>query len=335
MASDWWKKAVVYQIYPRSFMDSDGDGIGDLNGIRMKLDHIRRLGADVIWLSPIYRSPNDDNGYDISDYRNIMEEFGTMESFDLLLKEAHEKGLKIVMDLVVNHTSDEHPWFKESRKSKDNPFRDYYIWREGKNGGAPNNWGSSFGGSAWELAEETGMYYLHTFSRKQPDLNWENEAVRREVYDLMLFWLEKGIDGFRMDVINYISKTPEMPDGPMMNPLYGNFRPYCLNGPRIHEFLKEMNREVLCRYDLMTVGEMPGVTIEQAKKYTAPEEKELNMVFHFAHVNLDRGKAGKWTLNPIPLGDFKRVMGEWQTGLHGKGWNSLYLCNHDQPRSVS
>ena len=331
----WWQRAVVYQVYPRSFYDSNGDGIGDLNGVRAKLDYIRRLGVDVIWLNPIYKSPNDDNGYDISDYRAIMDEFGTMEDFDRLLAEAHEKGLRIVMDLVVNHTSDEHPWFIESRKSAESPYRDYYIWREGKDGNPPNNWGASFRGSAWERCEETGMYYLHTFSKKQPDLNWENEKVRGEVYDLMRFWLDKGIDGFRMDVINYISKTPEMPDGPMMNRLYGNFRPYCLNGPRVHEFLKEMNREVLSHYDIMTVGETPGVSVELAQRYTGPDEHELNMVFQFAHVNLDYDENGKWTLKRVPLDGLRRVLSEWQTGLHGKGWNSLYLNNHDQPRMVS
>lgn len=333
--STWWQRAVVYQVYPRSFYDSNGDGIGDLNGVRAKLDYIRRLGVDVIWLNPIYKSPNDDNGYDISDYRAIMDEFGTMEDFDRLLAEAHEKGLRIVMDLVVNHTSDEHPWFIESRKSAESPYRDYYIWREGKDGNPPNNWGASFRGSAWERCEETGMYYLHTFSKKQPDLNWENETVRGEVYDLMRFWLDKGIDGFRMDVINYISKTPEMPDGPMMNRLYGNFRPYCLNGPRVHEFLQEMNREVLSHYDVMTVGETPGVSVEQAQRYTGPDEHELNMVFQFAHVNLDYDENGKWTLKRVPLDGLRRVLSEWQTGLHGKGWNSLYLNNHDQPRMVS
>ena len=333
--STWWQRAVVYQVYPRSFYDSNGDGIGDLNGVRAKLDYIRRLGVDVIWLNPIYKSPNDDNGYDISDYRAIMDEFGTMEDFDRLLAEAHEKGLRIVMDLVVNHTSDEHPWFIESRSSAESPYRDYYIWREGKDGNPPNNWGASFRGSAWERCEETGMYYLHTFSQKQPDLNWENETVRGEVYDLMRFWLDKGIDGFRMDVINYISKTPEMPDGPMMNRLYGNFRPYCLNGPRVHEFLKEMNREVLSHYDVMTVGETPGVSVELAQRYTGPDEHELNMVFQFAHVNLDYDENGKWTLKRVPLDGLRRVLSEWQTGLHGKGWNSLYLNNHDQPRMVS
>ena len=333
--STWWQRAVVYQVYPRSFYDSNGDGIGDLNGVRAKLDYIRRLGVDVIWLNPIYKSPNYDNGYDISDYRAIMDEFGTMEDFDRLLAEAHEKGLRIVMDLVVNHTSDEHPWFIESRKSAESPYRDYYIWREEKDGNPPNNWGASFRGSAWERCEETGMYYLHTFSKKQPDLNWENETVRGEVYDLMRFWLDKGIDGFRMDVINYISKTPEMPDGPMMNRLYGNFRPYCLNGPRVHEFLQEMNREVLSHYDVMTVGETPGVSVEQAQRYTGPDEHELNMVFQFAHVNLDYDENGKWTLKRMPLDGLRRVLSEWQTGLHGKGWNSLYLNNHDQPRMVS
>ncbi|MDY2596352.1 MAG: alpha-amylase family glycosyl hydrolase, partial [Oliverpabstia sp.] len=267
MKHTWWKESVIYQIYPRSFMDSNGDGIGDLKGITSRLDYLKELGIDVIWLSPVYQSPNDDNGYDISDYQAIMEEFGTMEDFDEMLAEAHKRGIRIVMDLVVNHTSDEHRWFVESRKKEDNPYHDYYIWREGKDGNQPpNNWGGSFGGSAWQYDEERGMYYLHLFSKKQPDLNWDNPAVRKEVFDMMTWWCEKGIDGFRMDVISMISKTKEMPDGEVHD-LYGDPGPYCVNGPNIHTYLREMNEKVLSKYDLITVGETPGVTPELAKLY--------------------------------------------------------------------
>lgn len=335
IAKTWWKEAVVYQVYPRSFMDSNGDGIGDLRGTIGKLDYIAELGADVIWLNPIYGSPNDDNGYDISDYRDIMTEFGTMADFDLLLAEAHKRGIRIVMDLVVNHTSDEHPWFIESRSDKDNPYRDYYIWREGVGNAPPNNWGASFQGSAWQKAGPDGMYYLHTFSIKQPDLNWENEKVRDEVYKIMEYWLDKGIDGFRMDVINYISKAKEMPDGPPMDNKFGDFRPYCLNGPRAHEFLREMNRKVLSRYDVMTVGETPGITMKDACSYAGQDSGELNMVFHFAHMGVDRGKYGKWSANRFQLDRLRRIMNEWQVGLDGVAWNSLYWNNHDQPRAVS
>lgn len=335
MERAWWKEAVVYQIYPRSFMDSNGDGVGDLNGITSRLDYLKELGVDVIWLSPIYQSPNDDNGYDISDYRAIMKEFGTMEDFDRMIAGIHERGMRLVMDLVVNHTSDEHPWFLESRKSKDNPYRDYYIWREGKDGKVPNNWGSYFSGSAWQHDDATDMYYLHLFSKKQPDLNWENPKVREEVFSMMNWWCgEKGIDGFRMDVISLISKRPGLPDGPKApEALYGYAD--CANGPRVHEFLKEMNEKVLSHYDLMTVGEAAGVTIDEAKKYAGFDEHELNMVFHFEHVGLDGGEHGKWTDKRVPLAAFKKVMSDWQTELDGKAWNSLYLSNHDQPRSIS
>ncbi len=334
MKKTWWKEAVVYQIYPRSFMDGNGDGIGDLPGITDRLDYLKYLGIDVIWLSPVYKSPNDDNGYDISDYQAIMDEFGTMEDFDALLNAAHERGIKIVMDLVVNHTSDEHKWFVESRKSTDNPYRDYYIWREGKGGGLPpNNWGSSFGGSAWEYDEETSMYYLHLFSRKQPDLNWDNPAVRDAVFAMMTWWCEKGIDGFRMDVISMISKTKEMPDG-ALNGLYGNGDPYCVNGPHIHDYLREMNEKVLSRYDIMTVGETPCVTPELAKQYAGEDTHELNMVFQFELVDAG-GKYGKWTDEKIPLTLLKKILSRWQTELYGKAWNSLFWDNHDQPRAVS
>lgn len=333
MEKAWWKEAVVYQIYPRSFMDSNGDGIGDINGITSRLDYLKELGVDVLWLSPVYQSPNDDNGYDISDYQAIMEEFGTMEDFDRMLEGIHARGMKLVMDLVVNHTSDEHPWFVESRKSKDNPYRDYYIWREGKDGKEPNNWGSCFSGSAWEYDKTTDMYYLHLFSKKQPDLNWDNPKVRDEVFQMMNWWCEKGIDGFRMDVISLISKKPGLPDGYQApGALYGDSG--CANGPHVHEYLQEMNQKVLSRYDLMTVGECAGVTIEEAKKYANADGRELSMVFQFEHVEAN-GPMGKWTDERVQLKDFKTTMSKWQTELEGKAWNSLFLGNHDQARSVS
>ncbi len=334
MNKTWWKEAVIYQIYPRSFMDSNGDGIGDLQGIVSRLDYLKYLGIDVIWLSPVYQSPNDDNGYDISDYQAIMDEFGTMEDFDELLAKAHDRGIRIVMDLVVNHTSDEHKWFLESKKSKDNPYRDYYIWREGQNEQAPpNNWGSCFGGSAWQYDEATSMYYLHLFSKKQPDLNWDNKEVRQSVYDMMTWWCDKGIDGFRMDVISMISKTSEMPDGKAEG-LYGDFGPYCIHGPNVHKYLQEMNETVLSKYDIMTVGETAGVTTELAKQYAGEDARELNMVFQFEHVE-GNGKYGKWTDQKMPLTMLKKTLSRWQRELHGKAWNSLFWDNHDQPRAVS
>jgi len=334
MNTQWWKEAVVYQIYPRSFMDSNGDGVGDLKGITSKLDYLKELGVDVIWMSPIYQSPNDDNGYDISDYQAIMKEFGTMEDFDELLCEAHKRGLKIVMDLVVNHTSDEHYWFVESRKAEKNPYSDYYIWRYGKpDGSEPNNWGSCFGGSAWQYDEGRGQYYLHLFSKKQPDLNWDNPKVREEVFRMMTWWCEKGIDGFRMDVISMISKTKEMPDGPIKG-LYGDYASYCIHGPNVHTYLKEMNEKVLSRYDLMTVGETAGVTPEQACLYAGNDTGELNMVFQFEHVDV-HGKYGKWNNQRMPLTSLKKILSKWQNELFGKAWNSLFWDNHDQPRAVS
>ena len=334
MNRTWWKEAVIYQIYPRSFMDSNGDGIGDLQGIISRLDYLKYLGIDVIWLSPVYKSPNDDNGYDISDYQDIMDEFGTMEDFDALWSAAHERGIKIVMDLVVNHTSDEHKWFVESRKSTDNAYRDYYIWREGRDAQTPpNNWGSCFGGSAWQYEEATGMYYLHLFSKKQPDLNWDNPKVRQEVFDMMTWWCDKGIDGFRMDVISMISKTKEMPDGEVGG-LYGDFGPYCVHGPNVHKYLQEMNEKVLSRYDIMTVGETAGVTTELAKQYAGENTRELNMVFQFEHVESD-GKYGKWTDEKLPLTTLKKILSRWQTELYDQAWNSLFWDNHDQPRAVS
>ena len=335
MEKKWWKESVVYQIYPKSFKDSNGDGVGDIRGIIQKLDYLKELGVNVLWISPMLESPQDDNGYDISDYRRIYKEYGNMEDYEELLSEAHKRDIRILMDIVVNHTSDEHNWFVESRKSKDNPYRDYYIWKDPVNGKEPNNWGGAFGGSAWEYDPQTQMYYLHLFSKKQPDLNWENEKVRQEVYDMMTFWCEKGIDGFRMDVISMISKDQTFPDGEMNNSLYGDFGPYCVHGPRVHEFLQEMNREVLSRYDIMTVGETSGVTIEEAQKYAGEAGKELNMVFQFEHVDNGSGDYGKWTTEKYDFKEFKRIMIKWQEELQGKAWNSLFLGNHDQPRSVS
>jgi len=333
MNKTWWKESVVYQIYPRSFCDSNGDGIGDLNGITSKLDYLKELGIDVIWLSPVYKSPNDDNGYDISDYEDIMTEFGTMDDFDKMLAAAHERGIKIVMDLVVNHTSDEHPWFVESRSSKDNEKRDYYIWKEGKDGKEPTNWGSAFSGPAWKYDEKTDMYYLHLFSVKQPDLNWENPKVRKEVFDMMTRWCEKGIDGFRMDVISLISKPEGYPDAKVVG-LYGDMG-ICANGPKVHDYLKEMNEKVLSKFDIMTVGETAGVTLEEAKKYANTDGSELNMVFQFEHMDLDGGEKFKWSTKPMPLVPLKENLSKWQKGLDGVAWNSLYFCNHDQPRIVS
>lgn len=336
MEKRWWKESVVYQIYPRSFCDSNGDGIGDLNGITGKLDYLKELGIDVIWLSPVYKSPNDDNGYDISDYQAIMDEFGTMEDFDRMLATAHEKGIKIMMDLVVNHTSDEHKWFIESRKSTDNPYRDYYIWRPAKEDGSlPNNWGSCFSGPAWEYDKTTDMYFLHLFSKKQPDLNWDNPAVRQDVFDMMNWWLKKGVDGFRMDVISLISKEPGLPDKePGING-YATFN-VSANGPHVHEYLQEMRQKALNNADTITVGECSGVTLEEAKKYARSDEKELNMVFQFEHMDVDSDeKAGKWTTRKMDLRNLKKILTRWQKGLQDIAWNSLHWENHDQPRSVS
>ena len=339
MSSNWFKDAVVYQIYPRSFQDSNNDGIGDLNGIKQRLPYLKKLGVDVLWLNPIYQSPDVDNGYDIADYEKIQPDFGTMTDFDQLLAAIHENGLKLVMDLVVNHTSDQHKWFQKSKRSQDGPYADYYIWRDPVDGHEPNNWGASFNGSAWTYVPERGQYYLHLFAPEQPDLNWENEEVRQQVYSLMRFWLDKGIDGFRMDVINMISKTPGLPDGPLaQGAVYGDSSKFTTNGPRLNEFLQEMNREVLSQYDVMTVGEMPGVTPELAQQYTSLAGTELNMVFQFEHVSLagnpDR-RLGKWNDQPIKLSELKKSLSRWQEGLDGKGWNSLYWNNHDQPRAVS
>lgn len=328
----WWKKSVVYEIYVKSFQDSDGDGIGDIGGIIQRLDYLHELGADVLWLTPIYDSPGDDNGYDISDYRSIMETFGTMQEFEELLRQAHEKGMRIVMDLVVNHTSDEHAWFAESRKSRDNPYRNYYIWRDGRGeGNPPNNWTSSFLGSAWQYDGETGQYYLHMFSKKQPDLNWDHAPVREQIFDMMRWWLDKGIDGFRMDVISLISKDAGM----LCEDSTVKGHTVCANGPRIHEYLQEMRRRVLSDYDVMTVGETPAVTVEEANRYASPDRKELDMVFQFELMDVDGGESGKWNDDSYRLSDVKQVLGKWQRGLHGQAWNALFWNNHDQPRAVS
>ncbi len=332
----WWKRSVVYEIYVRSFFDSNGDGIGDLAGVTEKLDYLKDLGVDVLWLTPIYESPGDDNGYDISDYYSIMDLFGTMEDFKTLLTCAHERGLRIVMDLVVNHTSDEHAWFLESRKSAENPYRDYYIWRDGKEAAdgemtPPNNWSSSFSGSAWQYDSAAGQYYLHLFGRKQPDLNWDHEPVREEIFRMMRWWLDLGIDGFRMDVISLISKDP----GAFLRDSAIRGHSVCANGPRIHEYLREMRRRALAGYDVMTVGETPAVTISEAKRYAAADQSELDMVFQFELMDVDGGESGKWNDTRYRLSDVKRVLGKWQKGLYGAAWNSLFWNNHDQPRAVS
>ncbi|EJO04541.1 oligo-1,6-glucosidase [Oenococcus oeni] len=333
----WFKDTVVYQVYPMSFQDSDNDGIGDLPGITKRLDYIKKLGADVIWLNPIYESPNKDNGYDIANYRAINPEYGSMNDFDDLLNKAHQLNLKIMMDLVVNHTSDQHHWFQESKKTKDNPFSDFYIWRDPVDGHEPNNWLAAFGGSAWTYVPERKQYYLHLFATGQPDLNWENPDVRQAVFDIERFWLDKGVDGFRMDVINLISKPKGLPDVPEPATA-GKTMDFVADGHRLNEFLSQMNSEVLSKYDTITVGEMPGSTTEDAIKYTGLNSHELNMVFQFEHVGLSPNpdvRLGKWDDQPVKLTELKASLNRWQTGLDGKGWNSLYWNNHDQPRAVS
>lgn len=331
----WWKEAVAYQIYPKSFFDTNGDGIGDLPGIIAKLDYLETLGVDLLWLTPVYRSPNDDNGYDISDYQAIDPEFGTMADFERLLTQAHRRGIRVIMDLVINHTSDEHPWFVESRKSNDNPYRDYYIWRDGKNGREPNNWSSHFSKSAWTFDERTGQYYLHLFSRKQPDLNWENPQVRAEIQRMITWWLDKGIDGFRLDAINFISKTPGLPDNdPQGRYLLGIDGDYVFslehfrNGPAFHDYLQELNRNVFSHYNITTVGECALVNIEETIDITAPERGELDMAFLFEHTEY-YNLVGK---DPQKL---KEILTRWQLGLHNQGWTGIAFSNHDQPRVVS
>jgi oligo-1,6-glucosidase len=344
MPSDWWKSAVVYQVYPRSFADADGDGVGDLRGILSRLDHLERLGVDVVWLSPIYRSPHADNGYDISDYDDIDPVFGTLADLDELIGALHARGMRLVMDLVVNHTSDEHPWFIESRSGRDSPKRDWYWWRParagvepGTAGAEPTNWESYFSGPTWEWDEQSGEYYLHLFDRKQPDLNWENPDVREAVYAMMRRWLDRGVDGFRMDVINLISKHPDLPDAPTVDGApRGDGSPFYTSGPRQHEFLQEMHREVFAGRDgLLTVGETPGVTIEEARLFTDPSRAEVDMVFQFEHVGLDHGTTGKFGPRRLEPGELAASFSRWQEGLAETGWNSLYLSNHDQARPVS
>lgn len=335
--SKWFQDSVVYQIYPQSFQDSNHDGIGDLNGITQRLDYLQKLGVDVLWLNPIYQSPCKDNGYDIADYKAINPQYGTMADFDHLLAETHQHGMKLLMDLVVNHTSDQNAWFQESKSSRDNPYADYYIWRDPVDGHEPNNWGAAFGGSAWTYVPERGQYYLHLFAPGQPDLNWENPDVRNAVWDIMRFWLDKGVNGFRMDVINLISKPAGLPDAPAPAN-YATVEKMVADGPKLNDYLHEMNREVLSHYDVMTVGEMPSSTPEDAVKYTGLNSHELNMVFQFQHVTLSPNpdkRLAKWNDQPVKLTELKQALGRWQKALDGKGWNSLYWNNHDQPRAVS
>ncbi|AXI39451.1 alpha,alpha-phosphotrehalase [Bacillaceae bacterium ZC4] len=336
MKQPWWKKAVVYQIYPKSFKDTTGNGIGDLQGIIEKLDYLKTLGIDVIWLTPIYASPQRDNGYDISDYFSIHQDYGTMEDFERLLAEAHRRGIKVIMDMVVNHTSTDHEWFQQARSSKENRYRHFYIWKDPKpDGSPPTNWTSKFGGSAWEYDEQTGQYYLHLFDVTQADLNWENEELRKTIYEMMHFWFQKGVDGFRLDVINLISKDQRFLDDDESLPL-GDGRRFYTDGPRIHEFLQEMNREVFSKYDIMTVGEMSSTTIDHCIQYTNPARNELNMTFNFHHLKVDYPNGEKWVAAPFDFLALKRILSTWQVEMNkGGGWNALFWCNHDQPRIVS
>ncbi|MFP7298022.1 alpha,alpha-phosphotrehalase [Neobacillus niacini] len=330
MTASWWKKAVVYQIYPKSFNDTTGNGTGDIQGIIEKLDYLKGLGVDVLWLTPIYKSPQRDNGYDISDYYNIQEEYGTMNDFDELLTEAHKRGIRIIMDIVINHTSTEHEWFKQAKSSKDNPYRDFYIWKDGKDGLPPTNWESKFGGSAWQWDESTGQYYLHLFDVTQADLNWENPKVREALYEMMHFWLKKGVDGFRLDVINLISKDQRFPQDE------SDGRKFYTDGPRIHEYLHEMNQEVFSKYDIMTVGEMSSTSIDNCIRYTNPCEEELDMTFSFHHLKVDYPNGDKWTKADFDFQALKNILSKWQVEMNkGGGWNALFWCNHDQPRVVS
>lgn len=335
MKKTWWKEGVVYQIYPRSFKDNTGNGVGDILGIIEKLDYIKSLGIDIIWLCPVYESPNDDNGYDISDYRNISDDFGGNTAFDTLLSEMHKRGLKLVMDLVLNHSSDEHEWFKESRKSKDNPYRDYYFWQEAKNGKVPNNWNSFFSGSAWKKDVITEEYFLHLFTKKQPDLNWENPKVRKEIHDIVEFWCKKGVDGFRMDVISLISKQTDFPDSHVPNDYGETIKTYYANGPKIHQYLNELNEKVLSKYDIMTVGEGPGIDLETGLDYVHEDRDELNMIFHFGHMFIDNGVGGKYDPIDVSLPMFKKVFNDWDAKIYPKGWGSIFLGNHDFSRMVS
>jgi len=333
----WWKSAVIYQIYPRSFLDTNGDGIGDLRGIIEKLPYLKSLGVDAIWLGPICSSPNDDMGYDVSDYRQIMDEFGSMDDFDELMKRAKAIGLKVIVDLVLNHSSDEHRWFAEARSSRDNPYRDYYIWRDAKGNGEPSNWESVFSGSTWEFDEHTGQYYLHLYSRKQPDLNWENPVVRGELFDIVQFWIDKGVDGFRLDTITTISKTPGFPDAPVVDPARDHqaATQHYMNGPRMMEFLREFHDKLLSNPALVSIGEAPGATPTQALDLIGEDEGVMDMVIQWEHIESDPGTGGKWAAEWWTVPHFKKTMSAWQKGLAGRAWNTLYLNNHDQPRSVS
>ena len=336
MQQAWWQKAVVYQIYPKSFQDTTGNGFGDIQGIIKRLDYLKKLGVDVIWLTPIYASPQKDNGYDISDYYSIHPEYGNMNDFDQLLTEAHDKGIKVIMDIVVNHTSTEHEWFKQASSSKDNPYRDFYIWKDGKEDGLePTNWQSKFGGNAWKYDEKTDQYYLHLFDVTQADLNWENEKVREEVYKMMHFWFKKGVDGFRLDVINLISKDQSFPDDDgTIAP--GDGRKFYTDGPRVHEFIHEMNKEVFSQYDSLTVGEMSSTTLDHCVKYTNPDREELSMTFNFHHLKVDYPNGEKWEIGEMDFLQLKNILSKWQVGMiEGGGWNALFWCNHDQPRVVT
>ena len=335
MKKNWWKESVVYQIYPRSYKDTSGNGLGDIDGIIEKLAHIKSLGVDIIWLCPIYESPNDDNGYDISDYRKISDDFGGDKAFDRLLAAIHKCGLKMIMDLVANHTSDEHYWFEEAKKSRENPYHDYYVWKKGTPKTLPNNWQSVFSGSAWKWNEKTEEYFLHLYTQKQPDLNWENSKVREEIYSIIDFWLAKGVDGFRMDVISMISKRLAFEDVPENMPIVEVMEKFYSNGPRVHEFIKEMNQKVLSKYDIVTVGEGPGINLENALNYVSEAENELNMVFHFDHLFIDYGPKGKYDPIPIDFILFKKIFSQWDNLLANKGWNSIFLGNHDFSRIVS
>lgn len=326
----WWQSAVIYQIYPKSFQDSGARGTGDLKGIMARLDYLKTLGVDALWLTPVYVSPQVDNGYDIADYLAIDPAYGTMADFEALLAAAHARDIRIVMDIVVNHTSTEHAWFKSALGDKNSPYRDYYIWRDPVDGSVPNNWQSKFGGSAWELDEITGQYYLHLFAREQADLNWENPAVRAEVKNIIHFWAKKGVDGFRLDVINLISKDQAFP-----NDEIGDGRRFYTDGPRIHEFLQDVSRDVFAPVGAMTVGEMSSTSLEHCQRYGALDGSELSMVFNFHHLKVDYPNGDKWTKAPFDFLELKRIFNHWQSGMHGKGWSALFWCNHDQPRIVS
>ncbi|MBU3160475.1 alpha,alpha-phosphotrehalase [Clostridium frigoris] len=336
MNESWWKKSVVYQIYPKSFKDTTGNGIGDLQGIIEKLDYIKALGVDVIWITPVYESPQKDNGYDISDYYKIDSQYGSMNTFENLLTQAHKRGLKIILDMVVNHTSVENSWFKKSSESKDSPYRDFYIWKDGKDGKCPNNWKSKFGGSAWEYDQTSKQYYLHLFDVTQADLNWENQKLRKTIYDMMDFWLSKGVDGFRLDVINLLSKDQTFPNDTLNTPTEDG-RKFYTDGPKIHRFLKQLNKNVFSKYkDILTVGEMSSTTIDNCVKYTKPNEEELNMSFSFHHLKVDYPSGQKWELGEFDFIKLKKILTDWQYGMiKGNGWNALFWCNHDQPRVVS